>query len=116
MSQKVVFDKPAIHVVDQISLLKKKNLIVNDIDLTSHYLTTIGYYRLMIYFKPYLIKTYNSEDGFKPNISFDDVLQLYIFDRELRLLVSDAIERIEVTFRTAISNTMSLSIWTIRQV
>lgn len=35
------------------------------------------------------------------------MLNLYVFDRELRLLVTDALERIEISFRTAISNTMS---------
>jgi len=36
----------------------------------------------------------------KAGTTFDDILNLYIFDRELRLLVLDAIERIEVSFRT----------------
>jgi len=36
------------------------------------------------------------------------VLSLYVFDRELRVHILDAIERIEVAFRAAISNTMSL--------
>jgi abortive infection bacteriophage resistance protein len=108
MSEKVIFDKPALSIEDQISLLKQRKLIIGDTNSVNLYLTTIGYYRLMIYFKPFLINPYNSEYGFKPNTSFADILQLYIFDRELRLLVTDAIERIEVTFRTAISNTMSI--------
>ena len=37
---------------------------------------------------------------FQPGTSFDQVLDLYIFDRELRLLVMDAIERIEISVRT----------------
>lgn len=37
---------------------------------------------------------------FRPDTSFDDVLNLYIFDRELRLLLMDAIERIEISVRT----------------
>lgn len=108
MSQKVAFDKPAISIEDQLNLLKKRKIIIDNTKLAEHYLTTVGYYRLMIYFKPFLNVINNSENGFKPNTSFNDILQLYIFDRELRLLVTDAIERIEVTFRTAISNTMSL--------
>ncbi|MEG9533976.1 Abi family protein [Mannheimia indoligenes] len=36
------------------------------------------------------------------------MLNLYIFDRELRLIVLDAIERIEVSIRTKISNEMSI--------
>ena len=52
----------------------------------------------------------NSTDHrFREGTQFDDVLQLYVFDRSLRLLVMDALERVEVTVRAAISNTMSLS-------
>lgn len=39
-------------------------------------------------------------DEFIKNTSFDDVLDLYLFDRELRLLVFDGIERLEIAFRT----------------
>ena len=37
---------------------------------------------------------------FKDNVSFENIIELYIFDRELRLLIMDAIERIEVSIRT----------------
>ncbi len=37
---------------------------------------------------------------FQPGTRFSDVLNLYVFDRELRLLVLDAIERVEVSARS----------------
>jgi len=37
---------------------------------------------------------------FKPNSRFEDVIALYNFDRELRLLFFDVIERIEISLRT----------------
>lgn len=37
---------------------------------------------------------------FKPNSRFEDVIALYNFDRELRLLIFDIIERIEIGLRT----------------
>ncbi|MCZ6804432.1 MAG: Abi family protein [Proteobacteria bacterium] len=46
---------------------------------------------------------------FKQNTKFEDVLELYVFDRELRLLVLDAIERIEVAMRSYLNNHMSLT-------
>lgn len=108
MYQKTVFDKPALSIEEQIALLKNRNLILNDTQTVAHYLATIGYYRLMIYFKPFFISAKNSDGGFKSNTHFSDILGLYIFDRELKLLVTDALERVEVSFRTAISNAMSL--------
>ena len=37
---------------------------------------------------------------FKPNTQFEQIWDVYVFDRELRLLLLDAIERIEVAIRT----------------
>lgn len=107
MSQKLIFDKPPLSIEEQIVLLESKGLILGDISEVNHYLIMIGYYRLMTYFKPFLF-SFNGSNKFQPNTHFSDILNLYIFDRELRLLVPDALEKIEVAFRTAISNTMSL--------
>ena len=49
----------------------------------------------------------HNDRQFRSDTTFDDVLQLYIFDRELRLLVTDSIERIEVAIRAGISNHMA---------
>ena len=44
---------------------------------------------------------------FQENICFEDIKNLYVFDRELRLLVLDAIERIEVSLRTQLAYHLS---------
>lgn len=41
-------------------------------------------------------------DAFKEGTTWDDIYDLYVFDRKLRLLVFDAIERLEVAIRTQI--------------
>ncbi|WP_428830955.1 Abi family protein [Brevibacterium picturae] len=38
---------------------------------------------------------------------FDDVLDLYVFDRALRLVVMDALKRTEVAVRAALTDHMS---------
>lgn len=63
-----------------------------------HTLEYIGYYRLLIYMRP----LQDSHKNFLPGTKFEDVLNLYNFDRELRLLCLDAIERVEVALRSAI--------------
>ena len=40
------------------------------------------------------------QDNFIPDTTWDMVYDLYVFDRKLRLLVFDAIERLEVAIRT----------------
>jgi abortive infection bacteriophage resistance protein len=106
--QKQVYCKPALTLDEQIDLLTARGLTVSDRDKARHYLRYIGYYRLSGYFLTFQ----QHGNGVQPHtfmegITLKDVLDSYIFDRELRLLVMDAIERIEVAFRACISNTMS---------
>ncbi|MCZ7656044.1 MAG: Abi family protein [Rhodocyclaceae bacterium] len=44
---------------------------------------------------------------FLDGVCFEDILDLCVFDRKLRLAVMDAVERIEVAFRAQFSQTMS---------
>ena len=39
-----------------------------------------------------------------PGTSFDGIIELYLFDKKLRLSVLDAVERIEVHLRTVIAH------------
>ena len=47
--------------------------------------------------------------SFISNVTFEEIIDLYLFDRGLRLLIFDAIETIEVTFRTQLIYHPSMS-------
>ncbi|MCW3084864.1 MAG: hypothetical protein JWP12_2230 [Bacteroidetes bacterium] len=51
----------------------------------------------------------NASHTFKEKVTFELILDHYLFDKKLRLLIMDYIERIEVSLRTNICNIMSLS-------
>ncbi len=102
---RVPFTKPPLGVADQLSLLVSRGLGVNDSAAARHYLTHIGYYRLSGYCLPFQTGGAGAErHNFRPGVTFEDVLDLYIFDRKLRLLVMDAVERIEISVRAPLSN------------
>ena len=97
------YDKPALSIAEQVERLKQRGLRFDDDTRVRHYLTHIGYYRLSAYWLPFEQPVTNGQSRnhqFQPGTSFDQVLSLYIFDRQLRLLVMDAIERIETAIRT----------------
>lgn len=97
------YNKPALTVDEQINLLISRGLNIPDREKASHYLRFINYYRLSGYtisFEQIINGKRNHQ--FKTGTSFDDILALYDFDRHLRILVMDAIERIEVAVRTQI--------------
>ncbi len=105
---KIPFLKPPLSVSDQTALLQSRGLIIPDLQRAKRYLSFVGYYRLAIYGKAFQIPD-NPTHSFLPGTTFDNVWNLYVFDRELRLLVMDPVERIEVAIRTAINNHMALT-------
>jgi abortive infection bacteriophage resistance protein len=91
------YNKPAITYEEQVELLQQRGMIIEDIANAEFCLQHINYYRLTAYWLPF--EEDHETHKFRPNTSFDEVLALYNFDRELRLLILDAIERIEVSVR-----------------
>jgi abortive infection bacteriophage resistance protein len=67
---------------------------ISDLTQAEFYLQHLNYYRLGAYWLPF--ESDHTTHIFRPGTKFEEVLNLYLFDRELRLLVLDAIERVEV--------------------
>jgi abortive infection bacteriophage resistance protein len=74
-----------------------------------HYLNFIGYYRLSGYFRAVTDPADGLHQRFRAGISFQDAVDLYVFDRKLRVLLTDAHERIEVAVKAVISNSSALA-------
>lgn len=95
--------KPSKTFQQQLEILKSRNLIIDDEKKALGYLQTIGYYRLSGYFYPFrVLFNHRRLDVFLPNSHFQDVKDLYMFDKKLRQLALDALERIEVAMRIQI--------------
>jgi len=92
------FDKPAITLDEQIALLRARGMRIDDPDRARHYLQHINYYRLTAYWLPF--EADHGTHQLRPGTRFEDALNLYVFDRELRLHPLNAIERIEVSLGT----------------
>ncbi len=89
------YAKPPLTIEDQVDLLFQRGM-VGDPQLMEQQLTAVNYYRLSGYWYTFR----KPDDSFKPGTSFDQVWTTYVFDRHLRLLVMDAIERIEIAVRS----------------
>jgi abortive infection bacteriophage resistance protein len=93
-----MFIKEPYTLEQQIDQLKQRGLEINEADNAAHFLANISYYRLAGYWWP--MQADKETHVFKPNSRFSDVIALYNFDRELKLLLFDSIEKIEISFRT----------------
>jgi abortive infection bacteriophage resistance protein len=88
-------------------------MVVSDDALAQSYLGKIGYYRLSGYWYPYRQSTTVGDatvvgDQFRPGTKFSEVAALYVFDKKLRLLMMDVIERIEIALRVQITLQLGL--------
>lgn len=94
------YNKPPLTFQQQVDLLKSRGMLITDIDRTIRHLSNISYYRLSAYMYPYK-KRYGDivYDQFIDGTTWNKVYDLYLFDRKLRQLIFDAIERIEVAVR-----------------
>lgn len=94
---------------DQLALLEARGLLVEDKAAALDYLERIGYYRLAGYWYPLRqIKAQPQghslrEDIFIPGSRFEEGVRLYVFDKKLRLLALDALERIELAVRVDVA-------------
>jgi len=99
------FCKPAIDVPAQLALLKQRGLSIQDVAKAHCFLEAVSFFRLTPYMRPFQIPG-DACHTFRPGTQLRELTRLYEFDRRLRLLLIDAIERIEVAARASISNHM----------
>ena len=104
-NQQNSYTKPFKTFEELLELLKSRKLIISNESYALLKLKHIGYYRLSAYFLPLQHKKDSDlKNIFLPGVTFEDILELYYFDTQLRRLIFEAIERIEIYFRTQIAH------------
>lgn len=99
----MIFNKESLSVEEQLNLLIERGLIVEDYCSAINILKRIGYYHLSSYMRNFQI---TENHKFITNTTFSDIINLYNFDKELRHITFNSIEKIEIAYRAAISNIM----------
>lgn len=95
---------------DQLQILKDRGLQVADDARAETDLERIGYYCLSGYWYPFRelkaqpVGLSFREDEFIAGSQFDDAVTLYVFDKNLRLMALDALERIERAIRVDVAH------------
>lgn len=82
--------KPFKSYEEQIALLRARGLLIQDTAYAQEVLKRLNYYRLSAY-----SLTLRKEDRFYPGVTFEDIVELYDFDDELRRILfrfSSAVE------------------------
>ncbi|MGM8849491.1 Abi family protein [Salinicola halophyticus] len=108
------YDRPWQSFDQQLDRLKARGMTVTDDAAALSYLERIGYYRLSAYWYPFRRFEITQDpdtgrlssramDEFHADTQFVDAVALYLFDKKLRLLLTDALERIEISLRVDIA-------------
>ena len=92
------YNKPPFTYSDHVTLWLSRGLTIADPAKATSYFRNISYYRL----SAYALQFQSEKDKFNKGTEFKDVLNLYRFDKELRMIVFSAIEQIEVSLRSRI--------------
>lgn len=102
--------KSATTIEQQLDLLKSRGLAISDIEKAKEILLDVGYYRLGFYLFPFE-KSYpdlrDRTHEYIEGASFEDAVNLYYFDFDLRLLLMRYLNRIEIAFRTSLIYNLS---------
>lgn len=88
------YAKPALTFDEQADLLLARGMIADRPELLSR-LRSVSYYRLSGYWYPFRLES----DRFRADTTLATVWSRYTFDRRFRLLVMDAVERVEICLR-----------------
>lgn len=97
------YNKPPLSSTQQVKLLAKRGLAIPDQSKAERFLSQVNYYRLSAYCIPFEV----TRHVFKKGVSFEQIQQLYEFDRRLRFLIDEALEVIEISFRTSLAYYLS---------
>ncbi len=110
--------KPHKTYAELAGLLAERGMVVGDVERAQRKLSQVGYYRLSGYWYPCRMPQQDEQGNqiagpagtplrtnqFQANTAFGDVFALYLADKRLRLLLLDAIERIEVHLRSVVAH------------
>lgn len=93
--------KPAHTYAQQINTLTDRGLVVDDPVFAERCLAHHNYYRLSAYRFPFTAG--GKPDQFLPGTRFEQIWDLYHFDRGLRQLVLEATKRVEISVRSLLA-------------
>lgn len=87
-------------------ILKERGLIINDQERAIKYLKNVGYFRLTGYM--FHLQSKDGKHNFAAGTKFEDIIALYQFDKKLRGIIAEYLERIEICLRAKLTDKYSV--------
>jgi len=93
--------QPPMTIEEQVKNLKDIGLIVDDEEYAKQILNDISYFRLI---KAYSLNLKPKNGKYNGEITFEQIVELYLFNANLRQLIFPEIEKVEINVRCRIAN------------
>lgn len=93
--------QPPMTIEEQVKNLKDIGLIVDDEEHAKQILNDISYFRLI---KAYSLNLKPKNGKYNGEITFEQIVELYLFNANLRQLIFPEIEKVEINVRCRIAN------------
>lgn len=100
------YSKQPLDYSEILDLLESRGLIIRDRNKAIECLKVVSYFRLDNYFHP--MESDKVQHIFKPGSTFDNAMDLYRFDCDLRELIFTAIQTVEIALRSKMIHHISL--------
>lgn len=105
MEQKLKQHQPPMSVEGQIENLKNIGLKIDDEAKAVAFLNDVSYFRLI---KAYGLGLKPKNSNFYNAVTFDEIMELYLFNSNFRQLLFTQIEKVEINLRCRIANYFSV--------
>ncbi len=96
--------QPSMSIEEQIENLKTLGLKIEDEAYAKKILNDISYFRLV---KAYSLSLKSKNENYDGSVTFDQIVDLYLFNANFRQILFPKIERIEINVRCRVSNYFS---------
>ena len=93
--------QPSMSIDEQVENLKSLGLIIKDEDYAKRILNDISYFRLI---KAYSLGFKPKNGNYNEGVTFEQIVELYLFNANFRQIMFAEIEKIEVNVRCRIAN------------
>lgn len=93
--------QPSMTPDEQINNLKSIGLIIDNEEYAKKILNDISYFRLI---KAYSLNLKPKNGDYIENVTFEQIVELYLFNANFRQMLSPEIEKIEINMRCRIAN------------
>jgi len=97
IDERIIYTKESLTYEKQLELLRQRGMTISDDEKALSFLEYKSYYRLSGYW--YTMLENKSEHTFQKNSEFDTAIEYYNFDKFLRKILLNEIEKIEIALK-----------------